>query len=54
MHDHEFFTRVLGLEAAWQVKEVKLELPARMEVILEYQGEHEWTGPDGLRRHVHG
>lgn len=54
MHDHEFFSRVLGLAAPWQVKEVKLELPARVEVILECRGEHEWTGPDGLRRHVHG
>jgi hypothetical protein len=54
MHDHEFFSRVLGLAAPWQVKEVKLELPARVEVSLECRGEHGWTGLDGLRRQVRG
>ncbi len=54
MHDHEFFAQVLGLAALWQVEEVQLELPARMEVILECRGAHEWTGPDVLRRHLHG
>lgn len=53
MHDHEFFAKVLGLEKPWQVKAVKLDLPARVEVFLECQGDHVWTGADGRRLHVH-
>jgi hypothetical protein len=45
---------VLGFAAPWQVKEVKLKLPAWVEVILECQGDYHLTGPDGLRRNVHG
>jgi hypothetical protein len=54
MQDHEFFSRVLGLEVPWEVKDVKLDLPARVEVTLECRGEHEWMSADGRRLHVHG
>lgn len=53
MQDHEFFAKVLGLEEPWRVKEVKLDLPMRVEVTLESRAEHEWTGEDGRRLHVH-
>ena len=53
MQDHEFFARVLGLEQPWHVKDVKLDLPSRVEVILECRGEHAWTDAEGGRMHVH-
>ncbi len=41
MHDRKFFARVLGLVVPSQVKDMNLEWPARVEVILDWRGEHE-------------
>lgn len=54
MQDQEFFTKVLGLEEPWLVKDVKLNLPTQVEVTLECRPGHEWTAADGSRLHVHG
>ena len=50
MQDQEFFGKVLGLEEPWRVKDVKLDLPRRVEVTLECRAEHEWHGEDGAAR----
>jgi transposase len=54
MQDQEFFEEVLGLEEPWRVKDVKLDLPTRVEVTLECRSQYEWTSEDGRRLHVHG
>jgi transposase len=54
MQDQEFFGKVLGLEEPWRVKDVKLDLPTRVEVTLECRAGHEWQDDDGRRLHVHG
>ena len=54
MQDQEFFGKVLGLEEPWRVKDVKLDLPTRVEVTLACRAEHAWQGEDGRRLHVHG
>ena len=55
MQDHEFFSKVLGLEEPWQVKDVKLDLAGtQVEVALACPEDHAWTNPQGRRLHIHG
>ena len=55
MQDREFFSQVIGVEAPWQVKDVKLEMAeGKVTVLVEAQTDYQWHSEDGHRLHIHG